>query len=117
MRNIKFRMWAELEDGETGKLTHGMLDHDCLLDWELKDLLDDNNGKDKLMLWTGLVDRDGIEIYEGDFIKDGDIISLIEWDNRGCGFYSPINQTKNAWVNCEVVGNKFTHPELYDEQK
>ena len=74
-----------------------------------------SDGGDYLMQFIGITDKNGVDIYEGDFIKDGDIIALIEWDNRGCGFYSPNAQTKNAWVNCEVVGNKYTHPELLNE--
>ncbi len=64
------------------------------------------------LLFTGLTDKANVDIYEGDILKDGEIISLIEWDAHNSGFYSPKTKTENAWVNCEVVGNKYTHPEL-----
>ena len=78
MRTIKFRAWDKnsktmLYVGEnplwadtTGKLIDSFEDED-------------------LMQFTGLLEKNGKEIYEGDIVKDLDnnLISVIEWEKAG----------------------------------
>ncbi len=72
------------------------------------------------LLWTGLKDKSGKEIYQGDIIElkyKGRWV--VEWDNGSAGFF-PFNFSYNApdaETEREVIGNKFENPELITEGK
>ena len=76
-----------------------------------------------LMQSTGLVDKNGQEIFEGDIVhaysEDARLIGTIEYfDNAYC------IKTKNGvynshWTNAEyyeVIGNIYENPELLEEE-
>ena len=56
-------------------------------------------------------DVDSVPIYEGDILRDGNIIACIEWDRHLSRFYS-VKSTARAWSNCKKIGNKFENPRL-----
>lgn len=82
---------------------------------------------DKLMQFTGLLDKNGKEIYEGDIVRDDsfkdDLSSLfrdmaVVWDEIACCFTrNPKNNqhfqlsTHRCWMY-EVIGNIHENPEL-----
>ena len=77
-----------------------------------------------IMQYTGLKDKNGKEIYEGDIVKNlehGHVFS-VEWgiENESYAGWSGVWQGKTfvaplyngPLVNCEIIGNIYENPEL-----
>ena len=63
--------------------------------------------------WTGLVDRHGKEIFEGDVITNGVFKRVVEFTDGG---YYPFTSTVGAFYpdECEVIRSIHDNPELME---
>lgn len=76
--------------------------------------------------YTGLKDKDGKEIYEGDIIggSNGSINGyewpfklLIKWNDERCGFNTPAWGYLDSTHYYDVIGNIHDNPELLEDGK
>ena len=124
MREIKFRVF----DKKIGKIfkAHDLrftaeeaiyeVCHDTIRDdggkhWEFTDFKEV-----VLMQYTGLKDKNGKEIYEGDIVTDGVGKFKIVYDLKLAG-YQPYCIFRDDPENyCEVLGNITENPELLENK-
>jgi hypothetical protein len=111
-REIKLRVWCVLNG--IGRFYTLALEEYGSFNF---DILDD---KPVFQEWTGLKDRKGKEIYEGDIVNTNGGNHVIEW--RGAGFactWSDYN-LDSCWFmggGPVVVGNIFENAELADRAR
>lgn len=128
MREIKFRAWS--------KLLNKMLSHEDL-NKALKNLTKIEyiagiflplNSDNEIMQYTGLNDKNGNEIYEGDILKgttkgnSDEILAItyVKWDRGQFDLFTEM--TSDSWEDAlfnymqffdvEVIGNIYENPEL-----
>lgn len=126
MRKIKFRAWlkpdgfmadvGEIHFCRGGIIAHGPgvhlgngwascnypFNHECAI---------------VLMQFTGLYDKNGKEIFEGDVVKQDDYIGYVEYDINTasfkgvseCGYFFLLKD------KIEVIGNIFENPHLLEQ--
>ena len=120
MREIKFRAWdgKKMIYGNEDEYDTWLIGMDnptqiCKWDGICEDILD-------LMQYTGLKDKEGKEIYEGDICKRDYWKCLYRVDWIGAGFQfvavksidNDVEPTINSVKNFEVIGNIMENPEL-----
>lgn len=116
MRQIKFRAYIQGE----------MIGADSLAFEEYGLLKDQLNSEPCLMQYTGLKDKSGVEIYEGDILawhervcccNNQRPISVVEWNplNKMAGFnvMSPFIDIFDS-DKIKVIGNIYEDPELVE---
>ena len=135
MREIKFRAWDEKEKcWVSGFAIHqsGMfsdwagckkINGQCVAeaDWKYQHEIPHI----KIMQYTGLKDRHGQEIYEGDILRDDEMgLNVVRWEDGSFwlemfyeGGQSLMEHLSDYNEVCEVIGNIYENPELLKGEK
>lgn len=74
-----------------------------------------------VMQYTGLLDKNGKEIYEGDIAKSNyGKLYQIKWGDEGYWMADPLNATGDWFFlfdfTWEIIGNIYENPELLEPQ-
>lgn len=127
-KEIKFRAW--------GRDTFVIEKPFTMAHFSLKDVIENDrvfitDSKDDLVImdyegaeimqYTGLKDKNGKEIYEGDIFTMLNIDYLVEWNDRKgkWNFYCPELSHPSYWgltagqmKRCKIIGNIYENPDL-----
>jgi uncharacterized phage protein (TIGR01671 family) len=129
MREIKFRAWHKDVNymSPVGQWNEGKSvlmyvpfpagDDGSDVDWDGDTVPLD---RVELMQFTGLRDKDGKEIYEGDIVKDvssTDIVFAVQWDESWGGYRLPPEFNEEfeypiTATDLRVIGNIYQNPTL-----
>lgn len=119
-RQIKFRAWNK-EKYKMYKCVSVNLNQSCCVDITIDKVEAEEYCRAKniiLMQFTGLLDKNGKEIYEGDIVnlEDSQYKALpngnykVYWSNSG---FMPFRSFGYIVENSEIIGNIYENPELF----
>lgn len=118
MREIKFRAWDNTKQEWTLNIMECISSRcaDIWLEPALK------SHEVIIEQYTGLKDKNGKEIYEGDILKFEDSVFEIGWLNKGArfGFYPVKNCNFGMGFSLsrsDVIGNIHENPELIGKER
>lgn len=123
MREFKFRAWSD----ETKMMYHSHRPNGTNNPmWSYDSVFRANNPKTHIMQYTGLHDKNGKEIYDGDIAKYMQYKTpiVIIWDCKFAAFdfyhvgdegARHILSPRIASESIEVIGNTYENPELLEE--
>lgn len=121
-REIKFRAWGTEYGGGETKMRYSDESPDVPCFWTLY-VGNKQEYAEAIMQYTGLHDKNGKEIYEGDFVMFGTTRLEVIWDENRVGFATlDINRKDMGGVQNkkgrfgEIIGNIYENPELLTKE-
>lgn len=132
MRPIKFRAWDKHKKELIPSVTVLAPVYNQSDRYSGHEIYISQSGDYEIMQFTGLKDKAGVEVYEGDILKlceedwsdYADLIQKVEWIPRWASFdlnpgtdgeYSSIIEIQENG-SFEVIGNIHQHPELLEKK-
>jgi len=127
MREIKFRVWDLEMKSFYSPNVHYLSKHDSIVEIILDSSVKKISGENRFIIrqYTGLKDKKGKDIYEGDICDAGMVIGPVEFIIGGFSLASnPLIEflPKNicvfspdfdpSWIDVTVIGNIYENPEL-----
>lgn len=108
MREIKFRAW----DGKKMDRVHTLWLQYVEKDWYIPG----DKKYEAIMQYTGLKDKNGKEIYEGDILKfntkgGNEMVYEVKWKGKG---FKPTRMSEDNQEEIEIIGNIYENKELLE---
>jgi len=121
-RPLKFRVWDKMRlqfiYPENNNQQHFIID----LNGQFHNLQNGSGGNDYVVLeYTGLKDKNGKEIYEGDILEwKGEFIAEVFFEQENAAFVIKSKKgggafmSENYVLNFQIIGNIFEHKHLLE---
>ena len=107
---LKFRCW----NGEE-MVSPDYIDREGIAWWKENSI---PTMSKNVMVWTGLLDKQGKEIYEGDIVEpvsNADIKYEVVWNNYRCGFWLVNKHGRKESIKRNLVSDDWWILELFIE--